>query len=551
MRVSALICFRAIFQASALLALGGNVLPSALAQTPANKAPQVSITSHSELVLVPTVITDRSNQFVSGLSASDFVLRENGKPQKVSLFEQVTSSAEPLLRAVSPGIYTNSFDKPAPRRLVVIAIDTVNTGFLDQSWGRRQLVSFLDEHVDNRALYVLLTMNASGVKIIHDATSDPSILVAALKKVHGVRPSVDEPKPTPTTPDFSPSLVTQPDPKTDTEVAEIRKVANSVPEKLSDQIRINSLKVTLDAMEAIARIYAGVPGRKALVWVTGAFPYNPFDQPDYEHAWKVLNDANFAIYGVDMRGLVNPAAFSADIPRFNEGWVPARSNLQTDTLSTLKLFAAATGGEAFYNTNDVTLSLQRATRDSGSYYLLGYYRDTNDATPGWRDLKVAVRAKGVHVRARGGYFVMHPTAGRPVDDVQTAFLAPVESTGIPLALRWTQTAGEVAPDDDHKRVATFELALLPIASTARANNANHISLHFAGIASDSDGNITARFSQSVETDLSPPEIQTVGERGFVYRGQFELSAGEYTARIAVRDNATGRIGSIIVPLVVH
>jgi hypothetical protein len=146
---------------------------------------------------------------------------------------------------------------------------------------------------------------------------------------------------------------------------------------------------------------------------------------------------------------------------------------------------------------------------------------------------------------------MHPTAGRPVDDVQTAFLAPVESTGIPLALRWTQTAGEVAPDDDHKRVATFELALLPIASTARANNANHISLHFAGIASDSDGNITARFSQSVETDLSPPEIQTVGERGFVYRGQFELSAGEYTARIAVRDNATGRIGSIIVPLVVH
>jgi hypothetical protein len=34
----------------------------------------------------------------------------------------------------SPAVYTNSFDQPAPRRLVVIAIDTVNTGFLDLSW---------------------------------------------------------------------------------------------------------------------------------------------------------------------------------------------------------------------------------------------------------------------------------------------------------------------------------------------------------------------------------------------------------------------------------
>ncbi|MBI3478013.1 MAG: VWA domain-containing protein [Acidobacteria bacterium] len=538
-------------QTAVLLAFGGSAPPSALGQAPVNTAPQVSISSHSDLVLVPTVITDRSTHFVGGLSASEFVVRENGKPRKLSIFEEVTSSAEPLRRSVSPDTYTNSFDKPVPRRLVVIAIDTVNTSFLDQSWGRRQLVSFLNEHVDNRALFVLLTMNVSGVKIIHDATSDPSILVAALQKIHGARLSVDEPKLTQITPSPSPSPVTQPDPKTDTEVAEIRKVANSAPEKMSDQMRLNSLKVTLDSMEAIARIYAGVPGRKALVWVTGSFPYNPFDQPHYEHTWKVLNEANFAIYGVDLRGLVNPAAFSADIARFNEGWVPSESSLHTDTLSTLNLFAAATGGEAYYNTNDVTRSLQRATSDSGSYYLLGYYRDTKDSTPGWRDLKVSVRRVGVHVRARGGYFVMRPAAARPIDDVQTAFQAPVEFTGIPLAFRWIQAQGEVAPDGTRKRLTAFELALMPIASAAGAYNGNHVNLLFAGIARDNDGNIKARFSQSVETDLSPTEMQTVGEHGFVYKGQFALPAGEYTARIVVHDNTTGRMGSVIVPLVVH
>ena len=114
-----------ILQLVVLLAVR-TAVSQAPGQSLGSSTPQVTISSHSELVLVPTIVTDRSGQFVSGLDASDFGLRENGRPQKVNVFEEVASSAEPLQRAASPGIYTNSIDRPTPRRLVVIAVDTVN-----------------------------------------------------------------------------------------------------------------------------------------------------------------------------------------------------------------------------------------------------------------------------------------------------------------------------------------------------------------------------------------------------------------------------------------
>lgn len=534
-----------------LLLAGETVLAQTAADPGTHIESELTLSSRSELVLIPSLVRDRSGRHVGALKVSDFLVREEGRTQKVSIFEEVVSSAEPLHRRTESGIYTNSFEKPTPRSLVIIAIDLLNSRFLNESWSRRQLITFLNEHVDDNALYVLLAFNVSGVKIIHDATSDPSVLVASLRKVQD---SMEGPSDlgkslhTPSSTNTRPSKV--PDEKTVTEAAQITQVMKGAAEKLTEQIRVNTLRATLDALETVGRIYAGVPGRKALVWITDSFPYNPLDQTDYEHTWKVLNDTNLAIYAVDARGVVNPAAFSAEVARFDQSWVMSRSNLHTDTISTLKLFAESTGGRAFYNTNDITGSLQQAASDCGSYYLLGYYRSTKDTAPSWRSLNVAVQRKNVHVRARSGYFVSNLFAAPPRNEMETGFLAPVEFTGLPLVFKWSSTSEETTPGTGDRSMG-FDLALLPTMSSPFGIGGNYVRLKFAGMAIDDDGKIKARFAQSVQRQLTPEDMRIVVEHGFAYKGNFELPPGAYTVRVVVQDEATGNMGSVIVPLTVH
>ena len=90
----------------AVLALAS--LSTALAQNPAQTLSQnparptvgqdATLTSHSTLVLVPALVRDKGNKLVFSLSANDFVLTDDGVPQKLHL-EQDTGG-EPLALVV-------------------------------------------------------------------------------------------------------------------------------------------------------------------------------------------------------------------------------------------------------------------------------------------------------------------------------------------------------------------------------------------------------------------------------------------------------------------
>jgi hypothetical protein len=60
----------------------------------------------ANMVLVPVVVTDKHGQHVTGLKAEDFEIQEDGKPQKIAAFEEVTAETTPVPRAV---VALNSF----------------------------------------------------------------------------------------------------------------------------------------------------------------------------------------------------------------------------------------------------------------------------------------------------------------------------------------------------------------------------------------------------------------------------------------------------------
>jgi hypothetical protein len=83
---------------------------------------------------------------------------------------------------------------------------------------------------------------------------------------------------------------------------------------------------------------------------------------------------------------------------------------QTDEHSTMTKLAAETGGQAFFNTNDITKAIKTATEQGANYYALSYTPENKNYNGGYRKLKVTVAGKKYHLAHRSGYYAIDALA---------------------------------------------------------------------------------------------------------------------------------------------
>src|SRR5580658_1014567 len=147
---------------------------------------EVKFTARADLVLIPTLVTDKSGHHISGLKKEDFTVLENGAEQKISTFEEVTSDPHRFLRPRNPNEFSNSVaGGSSNRRVTLIVLDFINTPFAAQAYARQDLLKYPAQSVDQHEPTGLYTLTRSGIQVIHDFTTDPRVLVAALHKVKG------------------------------------------------------------------------------------------------------------------------------------------------------------------------------------------------------------------------------------------------------------------------------------------------------------------------------------------------------------------------------
>ena len=534
----------------------------------------VEFKSETILVQVPVVVTDKSGNHVQGLSRTDFEVLEGGKSQKISSFEEIETSHAPL--TVSPagkGEYSNAAAAgEAPRAITIIALDTINTPYLDQTYGRKQLLKYLAENVQPGQSIGLISVTSHGVKVIHDLTSDPAELMQALKKVNGELPllqgvDIDSRAAAATGADLLPtSALGLPLGST---AANLEDFVTQGDAAIARMQQDRAIEATIKAFLEVSWSLSGVPGKKSLVWATGGFPFfmdTPSAVPGgylsilYERAVQALNDSEISIYPVDVRGLVNfypNADASLRGAKLGNAYVQslsARSWLQTSTIDTLKDFAEMTGGRAFYNSNDLATSFKRAADDATDYYLLSYYLDTRNTKPGWRSLKVKVHRPGTEVRARSGFFVTNATVNPNMahqSDMTFALTSPFDSTGIPLTVRWKTTSPDADKKDGDKKKVQFGLHVAPEGVTIEGDR-SQLNLDVAIIAlTAKSGTAADTISQTLQGAANPDTLAKLRAEGLAYNNTLELPPGQYTVRFVVRDNPSGKIGSVSAPLTVN
>lgn len=526
----------------------------------------VEFRSQTVLIQIPTVITDKSGNHVTSLGRSDFRVFEDGREQKIASFEEIHASGAALTAPVPhDGEFSNLGGGEAPRSIAVIVLDAINTPFLDQTYGRKQLIKYLAEQVQPGQVFAVVSIGSRGAKVIHGLTSDPAELVQALNKVKGELPALQG---VDTDTQASAGL-----PQLSSERTNFLLNTDNTQQALQDFLidsdagiasmqRDRAIEVTMRSFLNISWLLSGIPGRKSLIWATGGFPFI-MDSPGaipggylsglYERTMEALNDAQISVYPVDVRGLSNysPASDASQTYRSPQALERAtfnRSWLQSSSLDSLRDFAEMTGGRAFYNTNDLATSFRRAAEDSASYYLVGYYLDTKNTKPGWRPLKITVSKPGLEVRARKGFLVTNATMNPELSqqtDMVLAFSSPFDATGIPMSVRWkgSSPAGE-------KRNVQFGLHLSRDGITLAGDS--RLDIEVGALAMGNKTGVAAdQFSQTLQSTPKPEVLAQIKADGLTYNNNLQLPPGQYVVRFVVRDNFSGKVGSVSAPLTVN
>jgi VWFA-related protein len=543
--------------------------------------PQVKLTVRTDLVLIPTVVTDKSGNHITGLKKEDFAVLENGTERQVATFEEIWSAPGPLLYPAHPNEFSNFVvGQPSTSGITVVVLDFINTPFMSQVAGRQELLKYLTQSVDAREPTALYTLTRAGVQVIHDFTTDPRVLVAALHQVKGdTYEMVDSPeevesvtgiaspdgsKGNPSAPSTSSKTSGQSDVKS--EAARIKAMLGDAELIIQSFEQRLAITCTLEGMQQIAQALAGYPGRKSVIWATGGFPFSVSDSsmqltpadslsdvlPMYEHTWQLLNDAQISLYPVDLKGLQVATLPGASVR--NPGKNFGRTAMQKqqkhlDTQSTLQTFASMTGGRAYFNSNDLVKGFREAVSDSSQYYILGYYLDHSNAKPGWRKLKVRVNREHSEVRARDGFFVtdasVNPDNTREAD-ISSALVSPLDCTSFVLVARWGKVEPGKNPSQKH---VNYEIHLSPETDMINVSDNDRLALDVVALAfTPEDKRVGQPVGQKVDIHLPPEKLAAIEKQGLVFHGALDLTPAEYKVRFVVRDDLTGRTASVAAPL---
>jgi VWFA-related protein len=523
-----------------------------------------TFTSSTELVLVPTVVSDKSGSHISGLKKEEFALKQDGKSQPIAVFEEMRTDSARVRRSEGEHGTFSNFEPggSAYHRLNIIVLDFVNTPFPDQANARKALLKFLSEVAESGEPMCLLALTGGGLTLLHDFTDDPKALARGLSKVGAnSAPLIHEP------------AVDTHHPTGDALAATLTKLIRG---QLKGEAQLASLEgkaaasVTVQALQQIAKAFRGLPGRKSLIWASSGFPFSlspstallcepacPVHtrdemQSEYDNLWRMMNDAQIAIYSVDLRSadssmfMTTGGVRPSDIgdPQFDTD-AQAQAKMQ-DTNSTLLLFAENTGGKAFLGGGNLVQSFRQATQDDSIYYMIGYYVSWTRAKPGWHQIAVTTSRKGAHARYRNGFFLSRDTSTPSAQqDIKLALTSPLDFVGIPVSVTWS---GSETGRSAGKTRVQFDLVMPANFASVDESDQNHMVVDIAAVARNLDGNVVAELSQRIDSHLKSDGLQQIEHNGMTYRSGLQLPPGDYTVRFVVRDSLGNRTGSVAAPI---
>jgi VWFA-related protein len=332
-------------------------------QVPAN-VPTIQVTSRLVFLDV-TVLDKKGRPVVKGLTKDDFTVTDNKKPQRIFSFEAPESHVEDV---------NSTDDHPTGKAPVTIfVLDLLNSKFEDFAYIRYMVHKYLaaqPARMDSPAELMVLGNNS--LEMVQGYTRSKADLLYALDHVPAALPY----------------------------------------KEMSGSFMWERFAQSIDALQQIALQNRGVPGRKNIIWVghggpnifTVSLPPNIIDElNEYVHdTTNLLVDSRlslFVIYpGLPVNGpVITTSAMEAGI-NIGDDIDPFSGDIN------FGVFVNETGGNLFYNRNDVNTEIKQSEEWGSEYYTLTYQPPEGNADGKFRRIRVTLRNPDLRVVTKAGYF---------------------------------------------------------------------------------------------------------------------------------------------------
>lgn len=316
--------------------------------------------------------------------------------------------------------------------------------------------------------------------------------------------------------------------------------------------------ITQGALLALIGTMADVPGRKSLALLSEGLQQGPALRGRLQDVINAANRANVAIYTIDAAGLrpVSPSEQPRDM--LNAAAVQGRSltgveqfevMLMSTPSASLGRLARDTGGAYIEGTNDLARIFTRVSEDMANHYVLTYVSSNPTYDRRYRRIQVDVKRPGVHVTARHGYYAVPPTRGFVTHAWEAPAMSALEATRLPNAFP-VHLERLVFPTADP------ELSVVPLIVQADARHFRYdidkeryrAEAVFLLRLRDINGRVLAKASDQYVLEGPLDQLETSRGQKMLFYRQVSLPPGTYEVEAAVHDmqadRASVRVGSL-------
>jgi VWFA-related protein len=487
--------------------------------------PTLHVTSRE--IVVDVMVTDANGNAVRGLKQSDFTIEENGKPQPIRSFREFGTEipvAEPAPPKLQPGVYTNSQSTPASGPVNVFLIDALHSDPVSIFHALQSTTQYLNEMPQGTKVAIFL-LSQSGTHMMQGFTSDRAVLLRSLSNNR----------------------------------ANVQLTLSGI-----EMDRYTKNRLTVEAFNQIAVYVASVKGRKNLLWFVPGIPVPLMRDGGY--GWG-NGDMSLVHRLMDVyeRYTAEQIAVSPIDPRGVVGLGMAQLKAEA--------VAEQSGGEAFYNNNDLKSLIAKAINHGSQFYTISYIPPKQKDDSHYHHIKVElVDQPKLHLVYREGYNAERvPTLDAPAPG--PAMMKASMEGNTPAATQilfdvgvWPSNPAASAssppqPAPKSKsgtpvKTVRYEIHYgfppSEIAFTEDANGVLHGSLEFDAVAYDLIRRRVALLTQTVTMNLSPAEYDDfIAKHAFSFVQQLDLPPGAISLHVGILDKVTSKVGTLEVPVFVR
>jgi VWFA-related protein len=516
------------------MAASATEMPALLAQTPppaqpAPATPRPPLTLNARLVVLDVVVTNKAGKPVDDLTERDFQIFEDGKLQRIRSVEPPSAHQLPPA-SVSAGA-TLVFDPARPAGfghspVNILILDQLNTHFADSSFARHELHDYL---AGQPALLpepaTLLSLYDNHFKLLQAFTRDRDTLLHALAAAP---------------PEYAWNLEVN------------GKAAYGPIERLDQSLR---------ALEDIAQSYARIPGRKNLIWVGGGFPSidpTSIDSRDarevkdtLQHVTNVLLDTHVTLYAID------PSSSAASVSEITDIDQQQFAQVAGDSLSgnfdpfnsseDFDRLGPVTGGRVIRGKNDVARQIASSVDLGANFYTIAYTPSSaSQAAAQYRKIQVVCLRAGLSATTRSGYYAGATPQERSTStaayDLTTAAESTVPLNGLSVTVEPSRVAG--APPNTY----LVHVSAAGLNWKLNADGSSTASVYVMAASLDGKNKMVRHTLHGMRADARPDANLSDAAKTADFSFAAQPAPKAATLRFIVRDSATGRMGSVDLPL---